>query len=234
MEAQYPPSTTAWLFVTQGYYARENRFDTNTPAPSQATLWVLAIKDAEVNGDIATTPLDLTQLGTPTVVPPGQVPEIDEVRGPLTIQVAAPSLASGKVRVPVNAANPFNASLVPYTEVNVHLRWDPAVFTFSSLDTTGTVLPSPLCLTAISQDTDGGGVIIGCASTGSQTTATGLLGTVVLTPAATGCSTLHLFTYVKQDHGDETTGTYVINAFSNRPLPVGYVDGSANVSGQTC
>lgn len=165
---------------------------------------------------------------------PGRNADIDYARGPLSIAVGAPALAGGKVQVPISAGNPFDAALVPYTGVNIHLRWDPAVFSYSGLSTTGSALPSPLCLAAVSQDADRGGVVIGCASLGGQTATTGLLATVMLTPAASGCSALHLVTYQGQDRGDSTTGTYVVNAFSNNPLPVKDVDGTASVSGTAC
>ncbi len=227
-------NSPAWLFVENGKFQNLGLHGA-TPTPAVQTLWVLAISGyTALNTGITDQPINLASLGVPVAIPPGQIPAVDAVRAPLSIAVGTPSLVSGKVQVPINAGNPFNASLVPYTGFNIHLRWDAAVFTLSSANNTGSVLPSSFCLTSVTQDTDGAGVILSCASTGSQTTATGLLATIVLTPAASGCSNLHLFTYVGRDHGDTTTGTYVINAFSNQPLPVQDVDGRANVSGGLC
>lgn len=146
-----------------------------------------------------------------------------------TITVGTPSLVSGKVQVPIQTTG---SGFDPYLGFNVHLRWDPAVFTFSSASNTGTILAQPFCPPAAA-DGDGGGVAWGCTALGGSSTTTGLLGTLILTPAASGCSALHLFTFGGPDGGTATTGTYTI-AEDFTPQSNTYQDGAANVAGNTC
>jgi hypothetical protein len=115
-----------------------------------------------------------------------------------SIAVGAPSLVSGNVNVPIMTTG---AVANAYSGVNVHLRWNPAVFSFSSANASGSVLSSPICPSAA--DSDGGGVTVGCVTVGSATTAvSGLVLTIILTPK-TGCSALHLFTFAGADGGDQ-------------------------------
>ena len=74
-----------------------------------------------------------------------------------------------------------------------------------------------------------------CTSTNAASiSTTGLLATIVLTPAASGCSALHLFTFGAPDGGVANDGTYTVDATANAPQTTAYVDGSANVAGQGC
>jgi hypothetical protein len=135
------------------------------------------------------------------------------------------------MQVPVSTAG---SGLAPYTGFSVHVRWDPAIFSFSSASSTGSVLPgSPFC-PAAQVDADGAGVVYASTATGgNQTTSAGLLATITLTPAGTGCSALHLFTYDGADNGDTGTGTYTMDAATNIVVTA-TSDGSANQLGQVC
>jgi hypothetical protein len=147
------------------------------------------------------------------------------------ITVGAPALVADKVQVPVSTTG---TGFAAYAGFNIHLRWTPGVFTFDSANSTGSVVPSPLCPAPV-LDVDGGGVLYACTALGgASTTAAGLLGTIVLTPAASGCSPLHLFTYGGEDAGDATTGTYTIDPDTEDPQPLPSIDGSADVSGHVC
>jgi hypothetical protein len=167
----------------------------------------------------AATPISAGPALTPTATPAAP-----------TILVGAPSLVGGTVQLPVNTTG---SGFAPYSGFSVHLRWTSSVFTFASANSTGTVISSPFCPNPI-VDSDGAGVIYACTSTSGSATTTGLLATIVLSPAASGCSPLHLFTFAGIDGGDSTTGTYTIDAGSNSPQTTAYTDGSANVAGQTC
>ncbi len=146
------------------------------------------------------------------------------------IVVGAPSLVAGKVNVPINTAG---SGFVAYSGFNIRLKWDPTVFSFSSANSTGSVIPgSPFCPPAnTSLDPGGDGVVFACTGLSGPTTSTGLLATIVLTPAASGCSALHLFTFGPPDGGTSGSGT-----FTNNPTPMTntYQDGTANVAGMTC
>ena len=147
------------------------------------------------------------------------------------IEVGAPSLMSGKVRVPIVTTG---SGFAAYSGFNIHLRWAPSVFSFSSYDTTGTILTgTPFCTSnTATYDSDGGGVVLGCAFIGgSPASSTGLLATLVLTPAVSGCSSLHLFTLGGVDAGTSGSGTYTTNPTSQTNT---YLDGTANVAGMTC
>ncbi|HEY7944113.1 MAG TPA: hypothetical protein VIH15_06395 [Casimicrobiaceae bacterium] len=146
------------------------------------------------------------------------------------IAVGAPALLAGKVQVPVSTTG---SGLQPYSGFSLHLRWTASVFTYDSFSSTGSIVTSPICLAKA--DADGGGVILSCSATGgTSTTNAGLLATVVLAPAASGCSPLHLFTYGGDDAGDSTTGTYTIDPDTEDPQPLPSIDGSADVSGHVC
>ncbi|MDE3096030.1 MAG: hypothetical protein KGK07_08515 [Chloroflexota bacterium] len=178
---------------------------------------------------------DHSILGSETLAPDGHVTAytrtaVMEVlsNGP-AIATGAPSLVNGKVSVPIMTTG---AITNPYSGINVHLRWNPAVFSFRSANASGSVLGSPVCPSAV--DSDGGGVVVGCASTGgASTSVSGLVLTVILMPK-TGCSALHLYTHAGTDGGDAKTGSYTINAADTHPQFNQYVGGTANVSGQRC
>ena len=148
-----------------------------------------------------------------------------------TITVGTPTLVAGKVRVPVSTTG---TGLAAYTGFNVHLRWDQAVFSFSSANSTGTVIAGALCPAAV-PDADGAGVTFACTSVGGAgTTAPGLLATIVLTPTGAGCSPLHLFTYGGADGGNASTGTYTIDATTHTPQPLTTIDARVGQSGAPC
>jgi len=148
-----------------------------------------------------------------------------------TIAVGAPSLVNGKVQVPVSTTG---SGLAPYVTFNIHLRWDPAIFSFSSANATGSVLPGSLICPAPKPDADGAGVLYACAASGGgPTTSAGLLATIVLTPTGTGCSPLHLFTYGGADAGDESTGTFTMDASTNIVVTA-TSDGTSDQAGQAC
>src|ERR1700674_1120220 len=130
-----------------------------------------------------------------------------------TMVVGTPSLASGKVQIPINAVG---STFDPYAGFNVHLRWDLSVFSFSSANDSGTVLTSPFCAPPL-VDGDSAGVVYACTGLGGPSTTAGLLGTILLTPAASGCSALHLFTLGPPDGGDAGNGTYTVNAADDTP-----------------
>lgn len=150
----------------------------------------------------------------------------------LTIAVGAPSLVGGEVHVPITVSGDAASAYAGY---NVHVRWDPKVFSFlPTKEATNSVLAAPYCPAPI-LDSDGGGATYSCIAIGEPTKATGLLTTVVLSPQAeSGCSKLHLFTFGAPDGGDATTGTYTIDATTSGPQPVLYADGSASVKGERC
>ena len=147
-----------------------------------------------------------------------------------TIEVGAPSLSAGKVLVPISVSG---TGLDDYSGFNVHVRWDPAVFTFSSWSTTGSAVSWPFPVPNV-MDGDNAGVTVGGLLLGTSTTSTGLLGTLSLTPAQSGCSALHLFTYGPPDGGDTSTGTYLIDFVTNEPQANPLTDGTADVNGAAC
>ena len=175
----------------------------------------------------ASTATPATTAATVTLTPPPAKPAAPAT---LTIAVGAPPLVGGNVQVPVRTTGSASA---PYAGFSVHLRWDKAVFTYLSANSSGSVLASPFCPSP-TVDSDGGGVPYACTSTSGSVTTTGLLATIVLAPAAAGCSPLHLFTFGAPDGGDATSGTYAVDAATSEPQAVLYADGSASVSGQTC
>jgi hypothetical protein len=179
------------------------------------------------------SPLALTAPGdTPTPTPGGALlgaspTPTPRAPGSAAITIGAPSRVGATVQVPINVTGTVDA-----LGFNVHLRWDPGVFTFSSANANGSVVPSPLCAQAV--DDDGAGIVYGCASIGSRATAEGLLATIVLTPAVSGCSSLHLITLAGPDAGGSGNGSYVI-APDNTPQSVAYgTDIRVNTNGQAC
>ncbi len=236
--------TPVWAFVAHGSFrpAVWDRIERPAGAPeSLPTMWVVVPQGGYdfALGDPTSAPVDLNTIGRPIEILRGQAAgtDLDHLRdaslpaGSPSIQVGAPSLVGGAVRVPVSTTG---TGLAPYTGFSVHLRWNASVFTFSSASSAGTVLPgSPFC-PAAQADADGAGVVFACAATGgNQTTTAGLLATIVLTPAGTGCSPLHLFTYGGADNGDGGTGTYTIDAATNIVVTA-TADGSGNQAGQVC
>jgi hypothetical protein len=240
----------AWLFVEHGSFSFLG-FHDSTPTPPVSTMWVLAIHGySALAADVTGHLIDVSALGPPTVIARGQVPAIDTARvavpgapvgitptpetpGKSVISVGNPTPVSGLVRIPVSTVG---TSLPAYTGFNIHLRWDPALFHYSADDSSGTIITSPSCATAA--DSDGGGVVFGCTSLGgASTTDPGLLGTIALQPVGSGCSELHLFT-LTGDHGDGSTGTYVVDVGTNTPDHLGAadytVDSGATTSGQRC
>jgi hypothetical protein len=175
-------------------------------------------------GPTATGSATASGTATPTA---GAARAFAPVAG-LGIAVGAPSLSGGKVLVPVNSTG---TGVPAYSGLNIHVRWDGGVFSFDSVNSTGGVIASPLC--AAFADDDGGGARYACIS-GGQTTATGLLATIVLSPAASGCSSLHLFTLGAPDNGDQLTASFILSPTGETLEPAQYVDGSANVGGQVC
>jgi hypothetical protein len=164
-----------------------------------------------------------------TATPPLSQPTIPASPTTVNIAVGLPSLVGSKVYVPVITTG----SGAVYSGFSVHLRWDRAVFSSSPADSSGSTLEAPFCPAPI-LDSDGGGATYSCIATGGLTKATGLLTTIVLSPAGSGCSALHLFTYGDPDGGDAITGTFLVDAGSSKPLAAQYVDGSASVDGKTC
>ncbi len=128
------------------------------------------------------------------------------------ISIGAPSPSGGNLRVPINTTAPTN----PYSGANVTLTWDPALLSFSSVDTSGTTLAAAgtlLCLPAPYSGAGGTGELDSCSVIGSPSiTSAGLLMTFVLTVKANGCSSLHLVTLGPPDNGGGTFGTYTIDA----------------------
>ncbi len=156
-----------------------------------------------------------------------------------TIAVGGPSLVSGKVQAPILAWYPVTDA---YSGFSVHLRWSATVFSLSSTNATGGPFdPGANPATGVCAgpntttfDSDGGGMVFSCSGFSGTTQSFRLLATVILTPAASGCSALHLYTYGAPDNGDATSGTYTINAADGSVESNQYLDGTANVSGQSC
>ena len=147
------------------------------------------------------------------------------------IEIGATSLVAGKVDVPIITTG---SGFTAYSGFSIHLRWDPGVFSFSSADITGSVIPgSPFCPAAntATYDSDGGGVVFGCSGLSGTTSSTGLLATIILTPAGSGCSALHLFTFGAPDGGTTGSGTYTNNPTTQTNT---YLDGTSDVAGAAC
>ena len=148
------------------------------------------------------------------------------------IAVGAASLAGGKVSVSVSVVG---TGISPFVGFSVHLRWNPSIFTFDSANSSGTVLNGSVFCPPTQTDSDGAGAILACLATGQnvETTATGLLATFILTPAGTGCSPLHFFTYGATDGGDGGNGTYLMDSATNVVVAT-TVDGTVSQTGQRC
>jgi hypothetical protein len=234
--------TPAWLFVETGDFQQRRRpvvGVSDAVGPVMHTLLVAVTQQPAspaVLYQLESRAYDISSLGPVTMIPRGQVPEIDAVRtalapGGASIAVGAPSLAGGVVRVPVSTTG---SNLTPYTGFSIHLRWDPSLFSFASASSAGSVIPGSLFCPAARVDADGAGAIYACTAIGgSPTTTAGLLATVSLTPVGTGCSALHLFTYGGADNGDAGSGTYTIDGTS-AIVAMATSDGSANQAGQVC
>ena len=140
-----------------------------------------------------------------------------------------------KVRVPIMVGGTgFDA----YNGVTSVLLWDPAVFTYSSYDTTGTIIPGVFCAAAPETSTTGAhngvttGENVGCTTLGAPLTATGLAVTIVLTPN-TGCSGLHLLTLNPPD--SDPNGSATQDALgANQVNTYGTIDAAVNAIGQAC
>lgn len=131
------------------------------------------------------------------------------------IDIGTPSLAAGELTVPIitsgSAPNAYNG-------FNVQLRWDAAVFSFSSFNTNGAVVAWSLCPAAFQDATTGpGGVVASCLLIGAGTNSVGVLGNIVLTPVAAGCSNLHLVTVAEANDPTHTYDTYTLDAIGNAP-----------------
>jgi hypothetical protein len=172
--------------------------------------------------------------GTPQPLPGtpaanGQATAAPPIDGP-GLSMSAAALTGGALQLSV-MSTPSNGAT--YEGFNIHVRWDPDAFAFASANHEGSVLPSLLCAEPV-VDSDGGGVTYGCLTTGATTAATGLLGTIVLTPLGAGCSTLHLVTLGPPDDGDDVSGTYFL-APGGYELPAAeYVDARIDGDGQPC
>ncbi len=127
-----------------------------------------------------------------------------------------------------------------YQGFNLHVRWDPAVFSFSSASAAGGVFDpsvgSGTCPAANTGafDADGGGVVFGCAGYSATNASGKLLATFTLTPAASGCSKIHLYTFGSPDGGDSISGTFTVNAADFSAQANTYYDGTADTTGHTC
>jgi hypothetical protein len=226
-------STPAWLFELKGDFHSLSRMG---EGPLGHTLYLILTPNSPGALAIPAPSIDLSLLGTVHTIQRGESPGIDALRAPLaatsaTIAVGGPSLTGNVVQVPGSTTG---SGLAPYTAFNIHLRWDAAVFSFSSASNAGSVLPGSLSCPAAQVDADGAGVVYACTATGgASTTSAGLLATISLTPVATACSPLHLFTYGGVDAGDESTGTYTMDASTNIVVTA-TADGTSNQAGQVC
>lgn len=170
------------------------------------------------------------------LIPPGAASAATTGPG---LGVGTASLASGKVVVPIDA---FGSGFTPYMGFNVHLRWDPAVFSYSSYSAASGPFdpanPNALCADTTLLDGDGGGVVVGCVGVdlvggGPRPVSTkGLLVKILLTPKA-GCSNLHLVTYGAPDGGGDTAGSYTVDG-TTAVQSNAVVNGSAGISGTPC
>ncbi len=152
--------------------------------------------------------------------------------------IGSPALSSGQVQVPIYA---WLQATDPYIAFNVHLRWNPSIFAFTSASAAGGVFdpvadPSTgFCVTdSASQDPDGGGVVFACTGYTGTTSSYHLLAALTLSPQAAGCSGLHLFTFGGSDSGGTTNGTFTVNSADDTAQSNAYRDGTANNLGQTC
>lgn len=174
------------------------------------------------------TPPASTSTPSPTASPePTSTPS---PTGP-TLAVGVPSLIAGKLQVPIVAQGTV---VDAYNAYNLHLRWDPTLFTFSGASSNGLVFGDTAFCAPPLRDRDGAGVVVGCMSIGASTKNSGLLATILLAPVSPGCSVLHLFTFGPPDHGDTNTGTYTVNAADSTVQVNTYVDGTTDSTGAPC
>ncbi|MHB8376573.1 MAG: hypothetical protein ACYDEB_06410, partial [Dehalococcoidia bacterium] len=162
---------------------------------------------------------------TPTSTPTLTSTPTPTHHGP-TIAVGAPSIVGGSLRVPIDATSaPFD----PFDAFQIHLRWDPVVFSFGGASAAGGVLDTPAFCTNPRVDPDGAGVLFWCERLAGRNAASpGLMATVTLIPGSSGCSALHLVTMGQPDDGGLGRGTYTsivgatqTNAYSDRTSDVG-------------
>jgi hypothetical protein len=223
-----------WVFEVTGDVRAYSKTSADGFGPLEHTLYFIIQPNVPGVYETEGPPIELSQLGTVHTIARGVSTGLDELRAPdapPAITVGAPALVAGNVQVPVSTTG---SGLQAYSGFSLHLRWTPGVFSLASANSTGSVIASPFCAGPVA-DADGGGVVYGCTAVGSaSTTAAGLLGTIVLTPGASGCSPLHLFTYGGADAGDESSGTYLVDPATNTAETLPTVDGSADVGGQAC
>ena len=155
--------------------------------------------------------------------------------GGATLSLGAITFDGTHVRVPVLISG---SGFAPYGGVTSVLLWDPAVFTFSSADTTGTVIPSPFCASGTASSSTGAhngvtnGENVGCATLAGSASATGLAVTFVLTPIS-GCSPLHLLTLSPPDNDANGSGTQDAVG-GNQVNPFVTIDAMVNATGAPC
>ena len=119
---------------------------------------------------------------------------------------------------------------------------DPAVFGFGAASESGGVFDpnaSPATGFCVGPDTttfdsDGGGVVVGCAGYAATSRTNSILTTLTLTPLAPGCSAIHLFTFGGADAGDANNGTFTVNGADDSVQANRYADGSSDTTGQPC
>ncbi|MHB8683875.1 MAG: hypothetical protein ACYC9X_06100 [Dehalococcoidia bacterium] len=83
---------TAWLFVERGDFQDLGGTMRATPGPVGHTLWVLAIQSYTLlNSGVTDRNINLASLGTPVVIPPGRIPQLDRIRAPVSAAATAVS-----------------------------------------------------------------------------------------------------------------------------------------------
>ena len=152
-----------------------------------------------------------------------------------SIVFGAPSFSGGTVQIPVLTSG---SGFSPYAGLNLHVRWNPTLFSFASATNAGGLFGSGgFCPPADSHtfDPDGGGVLYSCTTLGGPISGTGLVAVISITPLATGCSPIHLFTLGPPDNGNDSTGTYTVDAtdFTSQVTPYG-ADIGVNQAGAPC
>ena len=158
--------------------------------------------------------------------------------GPATLSIGAVSTSGGNVRIAIDIGG---TGIDAYGGVTAVLLWDPTVFTYSSFDQTGSVIPTPFCAESAESSSTGphpagptgvsSGENVGCATLGAPTTATGLMGTFVLTPIS-GCSAIHLLTLNPPDSDANGSATQD-GAGANQVNTYGTIDITVDNTGTT-
>ncbi len=88
-------NNTAWLFIERGDFQDLGGTMRATPGPVVHTLWILAIQGYTSLLVIPTDqPINLASLGTPVVIPPGRIPQLDRIRAPVSGAATAPPAAT--------------------------------------------------------------------------------------------------------------------------------------------